>query len=247
MSLKGEVALVTGASRGIGRAIAEMLGQGGASVVGTATTEKGATAISTWISQNSLRGRGAVLNVCHPAAIEELIGSVTQQFGAPSILINNAGVTRDNLLMRMKDEEWQSILDIDLTSVYRLCKACLRSMIKARKGRIVNITSVVGMMGNAGQSNYAAAKAGMIGFTRSLARELGSRGITVNAVAPGFIDTDMTRALPDAQRLGLLEQIPLKRLGTPQDVAFATAFLCSKGASYITGITLHVNGGMYMG
>jgi 3-oxoacyl-[acyl-carrier protein] reductase len=246
-SLDGEVALVTGASRGIGQAIALALGNMGATVVGTATSEKGADAISAYFAEHGIKGQGLALNVTDPDSVSEVLAATTEAFGAPSILVNNAGITRDNLLMRMKEDEWQDIIDTNLTSVYRLSKACLRAMTKARKGRIISISSVVGASGNAGQTNYAAAKAGLIGFTKSLAREVGARGITVNAVAPGFIDTDMTRALPDAQREALLTSIPLNRLGQPEEIAAAVAFLASPGAAYISGETLHVNGGMYMG
>ena len=245
-SLEGEVALVTGASRGIGQAIALALGNMGATVVGTATSQKGADAISAYFAEQGIKGQGMALNVTDADSVSEILEATTETFGAPSILINNAGITRDNLLMRMKEDEWQDIIDTNLTSVYRLSKACLRAMTKARKGRIISISSVVGASGNAGQTNYAAAKAGLIGFTKSLAREVGARGITVNAVAPGFIDTDMTRALPDAQREALLTGIPLNRLGQPEEIAAAVAFLASPGAAYITGETLHVNGGMYM-
>jgi len=240
-SLHGQIALVTGASRGIGQAIADELARRGARVAGTATTPAGAEAIATRI------GHGYVLDVRDYQSVETLVKTMTADLGAPGILVNNAGVTRDNLLMRMKDDEWESIIDTNLSSVYRLSKVLLRSMMKARYGRIVNITSVVGLTGNPGQTNYAAAKAGILGFTRSLAREVGSRGITVNAVAPGFIDTDMTRALSEAQRQALVETIPLSRLGSVQDVACAVAFLASAEAGYITGETLNVNGGMYMG
>jgi 3-oxoacyl-[acyl-carrier protein] reductase len=246
-SLEGEVALVTGASRGIGQAIALALGNMGATVVGTATSDKGADAISAYFAEQGIKGQGMSLNVTDADSVSAVLSAVTEAFGAPSILVNNAGITRDNLLMRMKEDEWQDIIDTNLTSVYRLSKACLRAMTKARKGRIISISSVVGASGNAGQTNYAAAKAGLIGFTKSLAREVGARGITVNAVAPGFIDTDMTRALPDAQREALLSGIPLNRLGQPEEIAAAVAFLASPGAAYISGETLHVNGGMYMG
>jgi 3-oxoacyl-[acyl-carrier protein] reductase len=245
--LEHEIALVTGASRGIGEAIAAGLGERGATVIGTATSESGAAAITARFAEAGIKGQGMVLNVTDPASIDTLLKAIAEGFGAPSILINNAGITRDNLLMRMKDEEWDSILDTNLTSIYRLSKACLRSMMKARKGRIISIGSVVGSTGNAGQTNYAAAKAGMIGFTKSLAREVGSRGITVNAVAPGFIDTDMTRELPEEQHKKLLSEIPLARLGAPKEIANAVVFLASSAADYITGETLHVNGGMYMG
>jgi len=242
--LSGEVALVTGASRGIGAAIADALAALGAKVIGTATTEPGAQAIGERLAPHN--GFGRALNVTDGAAIEALIDAIAKDHGGVSILVNNAGITRDQLLMRMKDEDWQAILDTNLSSVYRTCKAVMRGMMKARKGRIVNIASVIGVTGNAGQANYAAAKAGIIAFSKSLAREIGSRGITVNVVAPGFIDTDMTRALPEAQREALLTQIALGRLGAPGDIANAVAFLASPAAAYITGETLHVNGGMYM-
>ena len=245
-SLNDEIALVTGASRGIGKAIAMALGELGATVVGTATSENGAAAITQYLKENNIKGQGLMLNVTDQASVDQVIDTMTGTFGAPSILVNNAGITRDNLLMRMKDEEWDDIINTNLTSVYRLSKACLRPMTKARKGRIISISSVVGVSGNAGQTNYAAAKAGLIGFTKSLAREAGSRGITVNAVAPGFIDTDMTRALSDEQKEALMINIPLKRLGQPDEIAAAVAFLASPSAAYISGETLHVNGGMYM-
>jgi 3-oxoacyl-[acyl-carrier protein] reductase len=246
VELRGQVALVTGASRGIGKAIAAALGGAGATVIGTATTDAGMKAISEYLAASSVPGRGAVLNVTDGPAVEALVTEIEQQFGAVSILVNNAGITHDNLLVRLKDADWDAVMDTDLKSVFRLSRAVLRGMMKARAGRIINITSVVGYGGNPGQSNYAAAKAGITGFARSLAREIGSRGITVNCVAPGFVDTDMTRALPDAQREALLGQIPLGRLGRPEDVAAAVLFLASGGAAYITGATLHVNGGMYM-
>lgn len=246
MNLTDEVALITGASRGIGEAIALELGRQGAVVVGTATSESGAAAISETLAAADIRGSGLVLDVTQQASVDQLLQQVQTLYGTVTILVNNAGITRDNLLMRMKEEEWQSILDTNLTSVYRLSKAVLRGMTKARRGRIISIASVVGASGNAGQSNYAAAKAGLIGFTKSLAREVGSRGITVNAVAPGFIDTDMTRALAETQRDALLGQIPLGRLGMPTEIAAAVAFLASPSAGYISGETLHVNGGMYM-
>ncbi|MBF0469757.1 MAG: 3-oxoacyl-ACP reductase FabG [Gammaproteobacteria bacterium] len=246
-NLEQQIALVTGASRGIGEAIATRLGDEGATVVGTATSDKGAEAISARIAAAGHQGGGVALNVNSAESITACLKTVKAQFGAPTILVNNAGITRDNLLMRMSDEEWEDILSTNLGSVFRLSKACLRDMMKARNGRIISIASVVGVMGNAGQSNYAAAKAGILGFTRSLAREIGSRGITVNAVAPGFIDTDMTRALPDPQKELLLQQIPLNRLGTAEEIAATVAFLASPGARYITGETIHVNGGMYMG
>ncbi len=242
--LHGDIALVTGASRGIGAAIADRLAAQGAIVIGTATSDSGAQAIGERLAP--LGGHGRKLDVVDGAAVETLIGQITKQFGAVSILVNNAGITRDNLLMRMKDEEWQSILDTNLTSVYRTSKAVMRGMMRARKGRIINIASVIGVTGNAGQTNYAAAKAGIIAFSKSLAKEIGSRGITVNVVAPGFIDTDMTRAMPDAAKEGLLGQIALGRLGDADDIAHAVVFLAGPAASYITGETLHVNGGMYM-
>jgi 3-oxoacyl-[acyl-carrier protein] reductase len=242
--LGGEIALVTGASRGIGAAIAAELAALGATVIGTATTESGAAAIGERLA--AAGGAGRVLDVTDPAAVDALIESIGKQFGPPGILVNNAGITRDQLLMRMKDDDWQAIIDTNLSSVFRTSKAVLRGMMKARRGRIVNIASVIGLTGNPGQSNYAAAKAGIIGFSKSLAREVGSRGITVNVVAPGFIDTDMTRALPEAQREALLGQIALGRLGEAADIARAVAFLVGPAASYITGETLHVNGGMYM-
>ena len=241
--LKGRVALVTGASRGIGAAIAQLLAASGAKVIGTATTATGATAIGDALGA---AGRGAVLNVADTASVESLLADLEVRGEQPDILINNAGVTRDNLLVRMKPEEWDQVLLTDLTSVFRLSRACMRHMMKQRYGRIVSITSVVGAMGNAGQTNYAAAKAGVIGFTKSLAREVASRGITVNAVAPGFIDTDMTRVLPDDQRQALAAGIPLARLGDPQDIAMAVLYLVASSGAYVTGQTLHVNGGMYM-
>ena len=244
--LEGQVALVTGASRGIGAAIADMLAQLGATVFGTATTEAGAAAISTRLSEIATNSEGRELDVNNLQAIPELLSEISASAGAPTILVNNAGVTRDRLLMRMKEEDWDTVIETDLRSVYRMCKACLRGMMKARYGRIVSISSVVGAMGNPGQTNYAAAKAGMMGFSRSLAREVGSRGITVNVVAPGFIDTDMTGALDDKQREVLLRDIPLARLGDVKDIAEAVCFLSQPGAGYITGQTLHVNGGMYM-
>ena len=245
-SLNGQIALVTGASRGIGAAIAQQLGRCGAAVVGTATTEAGAQAISASLQAAGTKGFGQLLDVASATSIETALRQISERLGNPDILVNNAGITRDNLLMRMKDEEWDSIISTNLSAVYRLSKAVLRGMMKARQGRIINIGSVVGAIGNAGQTNYAAAKAGMIGFTKSLAREVGSRGITVNAVAPGFIDTDMTRALSGEQRTSLLANIPLGRLGDAQEIAYAVVFLASPEAAYITGETLHVNGGMYM-
>ncbi len=244
--LAGKVALVTGASRGIGRAIALELGTHGATVIGTATTDAGANAITQALASAGVAGKGIALDVNDAAQVEALPGAIQKQYGDTLILVNNAGITRDNLLLRMKDDEWDAVFSTNLRSVFRLSKLVLRGMMKARFGRIINITSVVGATGNAGQSNYAAAKAGMAGFSRSLAREVGSRNITVNCVAPGFIDTDMTRSLDDAQRSALLAQIPLGRLGMPADVAAAVVFLASPGAGYITGSTLHVNGGMHM-
>jgi len=246
MDLAGQVALVTGASRGIGRSIALLLGGRGATVVGTATTDAGAQSITAYLSQAQIRGNGAQLDVRVAASVERLVAEIEQAHGAVSILVNNAGIARDNLAMRMKEDEWDAVMDTNLKSVFRLCKAVMRGMMKARSGRVINITSVVGSSGNAGQINYAASKAGIAGLTRALAREIGSRGITVNCVAPGFIDTDMTRVLTDAQREALLQQIPLGRLGKPEDVAAVVAFLASPQAAYITGATLHVNGGMYM-
>jgi len=242
--LNGEIALVTGASRGIGAAIAERLARDGARVIGTATTAEGAARIGASLAAQG--GRGVVLDVVKPDSIETVLEDIESKEGAVGILCNNAGITRDTLLLRMKEEDWDVVLDTNLASVFRLSKAVLRGMMKARKGRIVSITSVVGLTGNPGQANYAAAKAGILGFTKSLAREVGSRGITVNAIAPGFIDTDMTRALAEAQRAALNAQIPLGRLGQPADIAAAVAFLCSPDGAYITGETLHVNGGMYM-
>jgi 3-oxoacyl-[acyl-carrier protein] reductase len=242
--LNGEIALVTGATRGIGAAIADRLARDGARVIGTATTAEGAARISEHLAARG--GRGAVLDVVKPDSIEAVLEDIEAKEGAVGILCNNAGITRDTLLLRMKEADWDAVLDTNLASVFRLSKAVLRGMMKARSGRIVSITSVVGLTGNPGQANYAAAKAGIIGFTKSLAREVGSRGITVNAVAPGFIDTDMTRALPEPQRAALNAQIPLGRLGQPADVAAAVAFLCSPDGAYVTGETLHVNGGMYM-
>jgi 3-oxoacyl-[acyl-carrier protein] reductase len=245
-SLAGQVALVTGASRGIGAAIADTLAQMGATVVGTATSAAGSAAISQRLSALNPGCHGAVLNVTTVAAAEELVQHLSATVGAPAILVNNAGITRDQLLLRMKDDDWDEVIATNLRSVFRLSKACLRGMMKARSGRIISISSVIASMGNAGQVNYAAAKAGMEGFSRSLAREVGSRGITVNVIAPGFIDTDMTRAMEQAQRDELLKGIPLHRLGQPEDVAAAVAFLASPAGGYITGHTLHVNGGMYM-
>ncbi|GAB1440758.1 3-oxoacyl-ACP reductase FabG [Providencia sp.] len=243
MSFEGKIALVTGASRGIGKAIALTLTARGATVIGTATSEKGAEAITAYLDG---KGKGLALNVTDAASIEQTLTQIREEFGEIDILINNAGITRDNLLMRMKEDEWQDIIDTNLSSVYRLSKSVLRAMMKKRCGRIISIASVVGVMGNAGQTNYAAAKAGLIGFSKSLAREVASRGITVNVVAPGFIETDMTKALTDEQRAGILSQVPADRLGDAQEIASAVAFLASDEAAYITGETLHVNGGMYM-
>ena len=243
---QGKIALVTGASRGIGKAIALELGKQGAIVVGTATSETGAHAISDYLKQSALQGAGVVLQVTDAESINSALEQIQQRFGEIAILVNNAGITRDNLLMRMKDEEWDDVIATNLGSVFRLSRAVLRAMMKARYGRIINIASVVGAMGNAGQTNYSATKAGLVGFSKSLAREVGSRNITVNCVSPGFIDTDMTRALPEAQRDALLAHIPLGRLGQVADIAHAVGFLASGAAGYITGANLHVNGGMYM-
>ncbi|HQR03200.1 MAG: 3-oxoacyl-ACP reductase FabG [Proteobacteria bacterium] len=245
-TLQGQIALVTGASRGIGRAIALELGAQGATVIGTATSEAGAIDIQAAFDSAGITGWGAVLNVTAAAASEMLVSEIEKKYGAVSILVNNAGITRDNLAMRMKDEEWDAVADTNLGAVFRMCKLVMRGMMKARHGRIISITSVVGAAGNPGQANYAAAKAGVAGMTRALAQELGSRNITVNCVAPGFIDTDMTRALPDAQKDALLGKIPLNRLGQAEEIAAAVAFLAGPRAGYITGIELHVNGGMYM-
>jgi len=246
MSLDDQTALVTGASRGIGKAILEELGRQGATVVGTATSAAGAQSITENLQVLGLKGCGKVLDVTDPDSVTALVEAVQKEYGSVSILVNNAGITRDNLLMRMKEDEWDSVIQTNLTSVFRMSKACLRGMMKARHGRIITITSVIGATGNPGQTNYAATKAGAAGFSRSLAREVGSRGITVNTVAPGFIDTDMTRVLPEKQRNALQEQIALGRLGDVRDVANAVAFLASDAAAYITGETLHVNGGIHM-
>ena len=246
IKMDGKIALVTGASRGIGQAILHELARRGATVIGTATSESGGAAITAALEAAGLKGEGMMLNVTDQAGVNAAIDGILARHGRIDILVNNAGITRDNLLMRMKDEEWDSILDTNLTSVFRLSRAVLRPMMKARYGRIIGIASVVGVSGNAGQTNYSAAKAGMIGFSKSLAQEVGSRGITVNCVAPGFIDTDMTRSLPEAARTKLLERIPAGKLGTPDDIAQAVAYLSSSGAGYVTGTTLHVNGGMYM-
>jgi len=245
-TLQGQIALVTGASRGIGQAIALELGNQGATIIGTATTGKGAQAISTYLEAAGIKGGGMTLNVNDAAQTDQTMAELRKQFGEVSILVNNAGITKDNLLARMSDEEWDDVITTNLKSVFRLSRAVLRGMMKARGGRIINISSVIGSGGNPGQSNYAASKAGMAGFSKSLAKEIGSRNITVNCVAPGFIDTDMTLALPDEQRAKLVEGVPLKRLGQPAEVAAAVAFLAGPGAAYITGVTLHVNGGMYM-
>ena len=243
MNLEGKIALVTGASRGIGRAIAELLVERGATVIGTATSESGAAAISEYLGDN---GKGLALNVTDVESIEATLKTINEEFGVIDILVNHAGITRDNLLMRMKDDEWNDIIDTNLTPIYRMSKAVLRGMMKKRAGRIINVGSVVGTMGNAGQTNYAAAKAGVIGFTKSMAREVASRGVTVNTVAPGFIETDMTKALNDEQRAATLSNVPAGRLGDPREIASAVVFLASPEAAYITGETLHVNGGMYM-
>ncbi len=245
--LKDKVCLVTGASRGIGKAIACAFLEQGAIVYGTATTGQGADLISRYLDRQGAGGRGCKLDVRNDEQVRELLAMVTQKSGSPEILVNNAGITRDNLLLRMKESEWDDIMDVNLKSVYTLCKACVRGMVKARSGRIINITSVVGLTGNAGQSNYAAAKAGLIGFSKSLAREVASRNITVNCLAPGFIETGMTEALTGEQRHSITQNIPLARLGTPEDIASAAVFLASDMGGYITGETLNVNGGMYMG
>lgn len=247
MDIEGKVCLVTGASRGLGAAIADQLGSMGGFLIGTATSEKGADAITARFKSKGIKGAGKVLDVTDDDSIAYLIKQITVDFGAVTVLVNNAGITRDNLLMRMKDEDWDDIMNTNLKSAFRMSKACMRGMMKARFGRIINISSIVGITGNAGQANYAAAKAGLIGFSRSLAQEIASRNITVNVVAPGFIESDMTNALDDQQKQTLTKNIPLARLGQPQDIANAVAFLASPMASYITGTVLHVNGGMFMG
>lgn len=246
MNLNDKVALVTGATRGIGAAIATALAQAGATVIGTATSEAGAAAITQRFAESNISGTGMVLDVTNSDSVNAVIKAIAEQFAAPTILVNNAGITKDNILMRMKDEEWMDVIDTNLSSVFRLAKACVRPMTKARWGRIINISSVVGAMGNAGQANYSASKAGVGGFTRALAKELGSRNITVNTVAPGFIDTDMTKDLPEANKEAMLTQIPLARLGAPEEIAAVVNFLAGDAAGYITGETIHVNGGMYM-
>lgn len=246
MSIQDKVALVTGASRGIGAAIADKLGQEGAIVIGTATSDSGAEKISARFAEKGIKGAGKVLNVTDADSVAALLKGIQSEFGAPAILVNNAGITKDNLLMRMSDDEWFDVINTNLSAIYRLSKACLRGMMKARWGRIINISSVVGSMGNPGQSNYAATKAGVAGFARSLAKEVGSRGITVNTVAPGFIDTDMTKVLTDEQKDLMLSQIPLARLGQPEEIAAVVSFLAGESGGYITGDTIHVNGGMYM-
>ncbi|HIP80954.1 MAG TPA: 3-oxoacyl-ACP reductase FabG [Leucothrix mucor] len=247
ISLEGKITLITGASRGIGRAIAESLGKAGATIIGTATSEAGAKSISDYFAEQGIKGQGMTLNVTDQESVNTVVKAINDEYGVIGILVNNAGITRDNLLMRMKEDEWGDIMSTNLTSVFRLSKICLRGMMKARTGRIISISSVVGATGNAGQANYAAAKAGVVGFSKSLAQEVGSRGITVNVVAPGFIDTDMTRELSDDQRNALLGHIPLGKLGQSEDIANAVLFLASDMADYISGETLHVNGGMYMG
>ncbi len=247
MSLEGKVALVTGASRGIGVAIADLLGKAGATVIGTSTSQGGAEQISARFADQQIQGKGVKLNVTDGEEVIAVIKAITADFGAPTILVNNAGITKDNLLMRMKEDEWSDVIDTNLNAIYRLTKACAKGMTKARWGRIINISSVVGSMGNAGQTNYAATKAGVAGFGRALAKELGSRNITVNTVAPGFIDTDMTKELPEATREAMLSGIPLARLGQPEEIASVVEFLAGAGGAYISGETIHVNGGMYMG
>lgn len=246
LNLQGEVALVTGASRGIGRAIAEQLAAAGATVLGTATTDDGAQSISAYLANTTPGSQGLVLNVTDTDQVQAVVKQISEEQGGVTILVNNAGITADNLLMRMQEEQWDSVLDTNLNSVYRLSKACLRSMMKARKGRIINIASVVGLMGNPGQANYSASKAGVLGFTKSLAQEIGSRNITVNAIAPGYVETDMTGAMEDEQRAGITQQIPLAKIGTGEDIAKAVCFLASDWAAYITGETLNISGGLYM-
>jgi 3-oxoacyl-[acyl-carrier protein] reductase len=243
MSLEGKIALVTGATRGIGKAIASALVEQGATVIGTATSESGAQSISEYLGEN---GKGWVLDVSSADSVDAVIKEINAEYGAPTILVNNAGITRDNLMMRMKEDEWDQVINTNLSSVFRVTKACLRGMTKAKFGRVISISSVVGSMGNGGQTNYSAAKAGLEGFSRSLAAEIGSRGITVNCVARGFIETDMTKVLPEEHKAKLVEKVPASRLGQPEEIAAAVAFLASNGAGYITGETLHVNGGMYM-
>ncbi len=246
MTLNDQIVLVTGASRGIGKAIALQMGIEGATVIGTATSDRGADSISAYLTENNIKGTGKQLNVNDAERITDLVKEISGEFGAVTVLVNNAGITRDNLLLRMKDDEWDDIISTNLTSIFRVSKACMRGMLKNKGGRIINIASVVGSTGNPGQSNYAAAKAGIIGFGKSLAREIGARGITVNTIAPGFIESDMTDALPEEQREALAKEIALTRLGQPEEIAHAAVFLASDKASYITGHTLHVNGGMYM-
>ncbi len=246
MSLSGKVALVTGASRGLGRAILNRLARDGAIVIGTSTSNEGADSINNNLAEQGFKGHGYTVDVTDQASIDNMMTDVQMGYGAPAVLVNNAGITLDNILLRLKDDDWQQVIDTNLSSVYRLSKACLKGMVKARWGRIVSISSVAGIAGSLGQANYAAAKAGIIGFSKSLAQEVASRDITVNVVAPGLIDTDMTRALSDEQREMLLQKVPLNRMGSPEDIAAAVSFLCSEYASYITGTTLHVNGGMYM-
>lgn len=246
MSIEGKIALVTGATRGIGKAIALQLASQGATVIGTATSESGAEKIKASLAEAGNAGTGIVLDVSSPESIEAAIAGINEQFGAPTILVNNAGITRDNIMLRMKEDEWDAVINTNLTSIFRVSKAVLRGMTKARWGRIINISSVVGTMGNAGQANYAAAKAGVEGFSRSLAREVGSRGITVNSVAPGFIDTDMTKELSEEHKATMLSAVPVQRLGQPEEISAAVGYLASEAAGYVTGETLHVNGGMYM-
>lgn len=246
LNLQGEVALVTGASRGIGRAIAEHLAAAGATVFGTATTQNGADSISAYLADSTSGSKGLVLNVTDSEQVQAVVKQISAEQGGVSILVNNAGITADNLLMRMQEDQWDSVLDTNLSSVYRLSKACLRGMMKARKGRIINIASVVGLMGNSGQANYSASKAGVLGFTKSLAQEIGSRNITVNAIAPGFVETDMTGAMDDSQRAAITQQVPLAKIGACEDIAKAVCFLASDWSSYITGETLNISGGLYM-